>query len=316
MPEYLAPGVYVEEVSFRSKSIEGVPTSTTGFAGMTRFGPVWYAGGPTSSEPRLITSFTEFERVYGGLEPMRIAPTMGEVETERPSYLAHAARAFFLNGGKRLYVSRVVSDRTAAAGTTPTLLQRLGVATRSVAVGGGFPVVNWHSRWPGAFGNVLVRVLPVRTKNLAYVDAGVVQANGVKHGSIVEVQSPPPTVPPPDSAPLNAANLYAVSIQPNGQQQFIGTNGQPATLPTSPLPLVQAVDLRVQVIQGEERVDEYDRVSPFDTHVRFIGKILDRNDPEDENAIVWLEIDRAPFRDANPHRGLGVQSTRPSTNGL
>ena len=39
MPEYLAPGVYVEEVSFRSKSIEGVPTSTTGFAGMTRYGP-------------------------------------------------------------------------------------------------------------------------------------------------------------------------------------------------------------------------------------------------------------------------------------
>ena len=44
MPEYLAPGVYVEEVSFRSKSIEGVPTSTTGFAGMTRYGPVHYPG--------------------------------------------------------------------------------------------------------------------------------------------------------------------------------------------------------------------------------------------------------------------------------
>ena len=37
MPEYLAPGVFVEEVSFRSKSIEGVPTSTTGFAGMVRY---------------------------------------------------------------------------------------------------------------------------------------------------------------------------------------------------------------------------------------------------------------------------------------
>ena len=46
MAEYLAPGVYVEEVSFRSKSIEGVPTSTTGFAGMTRYGPVQYAGEP------------------------------------------------------------------------------------------------------------------------------------------------------------------------------------------------------------------------------------------------------------------------------
>ena len=43
MPEYLAPGVYVEEVSFRSKSIEGVSTSTTGFAGMTRYGPVQYS---------------------------------------------------------------------------------------------------------------------------------------------------------------------------------------------------------------------------------------------------------------------------------
>src|ERR687893_1888650 len=98
MPEYLAPGVYVEEVSFRSKSIEGVPTSTTGMCGMTRYGPVQWGStltAPTTSEPRLITSFTEFERVYGGLEPLQL----GDVG-ERIPYLAHAARAFFLNGGK------------------------------------------------------------------------------------------------------------------------------------------------------------------------------------------------------------------------
>jgi len=35
MPEYLSPGVYVEEVSFRAKSLEGVSTSTTGFTGLT-----------------------------------------------------------------------------------------------------------------------------------------------------------------------------------------------------------------------------------------------------------------------------------------
>jgi len=40
MPEYLAPGVYVEETSFRAKSIEGVGTSTTAFVGPTRRGPV------------------------------------------------------------------------------------------------------------------------------------------------------------------------------------------------------------------------------------------------------------------------------------
>ena len=33
MPEYLAPGVYVEETGYRSKAIEGVSTSTSGFAG-------------------------------------------------------------------------------------------------------------------------------------------------------------------------------------------------------------------------------------------------------------------------------------------
>jgi phage tail sheath protein FI len=49
MPEYLAPGVFVEEVSFRSRSIEGVPTSTTGMAGLTRTGPVCFTDGTARS---------------------------------------------------------------------------------------------------------------------------------------------------------------------------------------------------------------------------------------------------------------------------
>src|SRR5437773_12533575 len=109
MPEYLAPGVYVEEVSFRAKSIEGVPTSTTGFAGMAHFGPVQYPNGPKATEPHLITSFTEFERVYGGLDRLWVGPAApGD---ERLPYLAHAARAFFNKGGMRLYVSRVFVPR-------------------------------------------------------------------------------------------------------------------------------------------------------------------------------------------------------------
>ena len=66
MPEYLAPGVYVEETSFRSKSIEGVGTSTTGFAGPTRKGPV---GGT----PEILTSFGDFERIYGGQDTLGFA---------------------------------------------------------------------------------------------------------------------------------------------------------------------------------------------------------------------------------------------------
>ena len=40
MPEYLAPAVFVEETSFRAKSIEGVGTSTAAFVGMTARGPL------------------------------------------------------------------------------------------------------------------------------------------------------------------------------------------------------------------------------------------------------------------------------------
>src|SRR5260221_148077 len=38
MPEYLSPGVYIEETSFRARSIEGGSTSTAGFVGPARFG--------------------------------------------------------------------------------------------------------------------------------------------------------------------------------------------------------------------------------------------------------------------------------------
>ena len=64
MPEYLAPGVYVEETSFRAKSIEGVSTSTTAFAGPTR-------KGPTTGAPVFITSFGDFERIYGGFSNLQ-----------------------------------------------------------------------------------------------------------------------------------------------------------------------------------------------------------------------------------------------------
>ncbi len=55
MPEYLAPGVYVEETSFRAKSIEGVGTSTTAFVGPTRRGPVTGTPELVTSLPRLRT---------------------------------------------------------------------------------------------------------------------------------------------------------------------------------------------------------------------------------------------------------------------
>ena len=109
MPEYLAPGVFVEETSFRAKSIEGVGTSTAAFVGPTARGPV--SREPKDPTPPMLTSFGDFERFYGGLDPLRIGGAAV------PNHLALAAQAFFANGGGRLYVARITGAGALAATT-------------------------------------------------------------------------------------------------------------------------------------------------------------------------------------------------------
>lgn len=289
MPEYLAPGVFVEEVSFRSKSIEGVPTSTTGFAGMVRFGPVRYPTGPKTTEPRLITSFTEFERVYGGLEPFFLSGT------DRTAYVAHAARAFFLNGGRRLYISRVFAPDD----SKPTDDEKYGIAKLQVPV--GTTVAEWRSRWPGAMGNVYVSTTAVRSKNIAYnetTNGFGVQARGVSDGAVVEIFGAADTVLS-GSTPLDINKLYIVRLDANGKQSFMSGNPFSARTMVDG-DVIQLVELRATVGVSSERVDVYDRLGAHPKQKRFVGRILQLDDPEDENAAVWLKWDwTQPASDAD-----------------
>lgn len=103
MPEYLSPAVYVEEVDTGSKPIEGVSTSTAGMVGVTERGPL--------NVPILITSQGEYTRWFG--EPL------SDVEFRNANgyhcYLPHAVQGFFTNGGKRVYVTRVLRDDAQAS---------------------------------------------------------------------------------------------------------------------------------------------------------------------------------------------------------
>jgi hypothetical protein len=279
MPEYLAPGVYVEEVSFRSKSIEGVPTSTTGYSGMTRYGPVQYVDGPKTSEPRLITSFTEFERVYGGLESLALGAAGAE---EHLGFVAHAARAFFDNGGKRLYVSRVFSPRQPAGPTSN------GVAGRIVTVGGS--TATWTARWPGAYGNVLVETRIVRSGNIAFLDGATVRVKSAKAGAVVEILPapvPPATLPAGNAVP-NPATLAVLEVAQDGTQTFQGTGG-----PINPgnTDVIRLIEMQILVTADGESPIVYTELAADPRQKRYIGKILQIDDPEDENAIVWLDYD-------------------------
>lgn len=133
MPEYLAPAVYVEETTFRAKSIEGVSTSTTGFVGPTR-------KGPTTGTPELLTSFGDFERIYGGYQNLQFGGG------EAINFIANAVKNYFDNGGSRLFVARVASG---------------GSTAQSELVGDGSDddaKIRFAARTPGDQGNGSVRV--------------------------------------------------------------------------------------------------------------------------------------------------------------
>ena len=102
MPEYLSPGVYVEEYESSSVPMAGVGTSTAGFIGVAEKGPV-------IGKPQFITSFSDYMRIFGGY--------LSESKYGDKRYLPYAVESFFINGGSKCYVMRVApSDAKAATG--------------------------------------------------------------------------------------------------------------------------------------------------------------------------------------------------------
>lgn len=113
MPEYLSPGVYIEEIDAGPKPIEGVSTSTAGAVGVT-------ARGPTDGKPVLITSFADFVRKFGGFLPEPEGALYNKWAANpgdggRWWQFPLAVKSFFDNGGQRLYVKRAVSRNALAS---------------------------------------------------------------------------------------------------------------------------------------------------------------------------------------------------------
>ncbi len=152
MPEYLAPAVYVEEVSFRAKSIEGVGTSVAGIVGPTRYGPL-------RGKPEVVTSFAEFTRIYGDVQDV----TLGSTSTL--NHTALAAKVFFDGGGKQLFVAR------AANYTLPTDgFSRVSDSSNNVT---------FSSRFPGAMGDFTLEVEWRDSENLLQTTHTSAPAEGV-----------------------------------------------------------------------------------------------------------------------------------------
>jgi phage tail sheath protein FI len=175
MPEYLAPGVYVEEVATGPRPIEGVSTSTTGFAGETERGPL---------RPRLVTSWEDYQQWYGGYtdrDPFRAANP----------HLPYAVRGFFDNGGQRLFVARVVGGTAANPAAQAALtLNGAGGNTILRAVG------------PGLWGNEVV----IAVKDASLKRPGTATANWFRIQALYYRTRPTTFVDPTDQTQLANPN--------------------------------------------------------------------------------------------------------------
>jgi uncharacterized protein len=277
MPEYLAPGVYVEEVSFRSKSIEGVSTTTTGFIGPARYGPI-------DLEPDIVTSLGEFERVYGDRQQLDYS---GD---KLHNFLWHAVRGFFEEGGKRLYVARAFrplagSYPPSSFGTEDTAPQtganfQDGHARATLPTGGSDDTaIHLRARFPGAAGNVRVRLTLRLGQNILGGDVGAPTVGGLLDKDVVwinEINSPIDS--PPGGGNLYLAESYYDADNKVDTWRFVDA----ATSPTTTLELadftpdpeptqsdaIRIVTLTVIVTDAEGNTQVWEGL-PFDpAHVR------------------------------------------------
>jgi Bacteriophage tail sheath protein len=128
MPQYLSPGVYVEEVPSSIRAIAGVSTSTPGFIGIVpdkihlvaKREPTPADSAPTKlvdfnvptppATPVLLTNWTQFTRAFGDIvgDPALDATSDATPGvTQSHQLLAHAVYGFFNNGGSRCFVVRL-----------------------------------------------------------------------------------------------------------------------------------------------------------------------------------------------------------------
>src|SRR4051812_18792951 len=135
---YTYPGVYVEEVPSGVHPIAGVSTSDTAFVDYFRRGPI--------GVPVRVSSFTEFEREFGGLDPAAEA--------------SYQVQQFFVNGGAVAWVVReAVNAKLATAPLKKGTTKQVFVvnAANAGSWGGGVQVSTDKTTTPAGGFNLYVR---------------------------------------------------------------------------------------------------------------------------------------------------------------
>ncbi len=130
MPNYLSPGVYIEEVPAGSRPIEGVGTAIAAFVGVTAKGE--------NNKPTLVTNWGQFRTEFGDFVPGAYTPL--------------SVYTYFNNGGGACYIVRVGGPESNGNGNgqQPTAVAELDSGARP-----GVPTYRVASKLAGEAGDAL-----------------------------------------------------------------------------------------------------------------------------------------------------------------
>ncbi|TKK89550.1 phage tail sheath family protein [Herbidospora galbida] len=212
MPDYRAPGVYVEELS-AAGPVSGVGTSTAAFIGPALRGP--------TGQPTKITNWTQFTAQFGDYinAPRR--------------YLAHAVRGFFDNGGGVAYVTRVgtatraaleLKDRGNPAATALVVRARedgpagnaIKVAVRAAQVVPDAKVLQVKVEGASATGDVVT--LPTADDARKFAPGDLVDVGGTV-AEVSRVRGRELVLTAPLAAPVDNKPVRTADLRP-GQRRF------------------------------------------------------------------------------------------------
>jgi phage tail sheath protein FI len=295
MPQYLSPGVYVEETSFRTKTIEGVSTSTPAFVGPTRGGPTW-------GFPEPLTCLADFERIYGSIDPLNFDDVGPMV-----NYVGQAVRAFFDNGGSLLYVSRT----WLAGGATSPPAAPSGFAQVQISAGSPPHTITWQARHPGTEGNVtLSTTLSIGNNGFASTSAGNV-LRGATPYDLVWIS--PVTSPPGSGGALYWAESYISRTTNATTWRFHAIDGsitelQSITTPTE----IRVLRASVQITYPDStsRTDVFDGLTFDPRHPNSLSVTFAQNPSNRQQALTLPVVFQYPNSDptqGNFDVGCGIE---------
>jgi phage tail sheath protein FI len=218
MAQLLHPGVYTRELPPSVRPIQGVSTSTAAFIGVTDKGPIPQIVNGQRTNPTLVTSFTQYSRIFGGFRA--------------DSFLTYSVKAFFDNGGSRAYIIRVAPSGAAkatypsgsppsgpvGAGALPIQASSEGVWGNSVWVGVDRPsTLNDGSHFKlvvmtGASATDAVRNVVESYDDLAFTDAQTIVNRRSEFIRLTAALTAQPTLPGGPSLPTGSSALTPVQL--------------------------------------------------------------------------------------------------------